>query len=60
MCIRDSKKFVQVADLDLGGYANWTPLGGNSQDSFTGTYDGNGYTVSGLTCTGRDLSLIHI
>lgn len=51
-----NKKFVQVADLDLGGYANWTPLGGNSQDSFTGTYDGNGYTVSGLTCTGRDRS----
>lgn len=49
-----NKKFVQVADLDLGSYANWTPLGGNDLASFTGTYDGNGYTVRGLTCTWKD------
>ncbi|MCD8096687.1 MAG: hypothetical protein LUE31_01315 [Lachnospiraceae bacterium] len=27
---------------------HWTPIGGNGTTSFTGTFDGDGYTISGL------------
>lgn len=38
-----------TADIDLGGIA-WTPIG-NSDTPFTGTFDGNGHTVSNFTVT---------
>jgi hypothetical protein len=50
-----SGTFVLVADLDenTAGYASfntgegWMPIG-NATDSFTGTFDGQGHTISGL------------
>ena len=42
--------FRQIADLDLSFYrsgSGWNPIG-TSTDRFTGTYDGNGYTISDL------------
>ena len=36
-----------TADLDLSGYANWTPIGG----AYTATFEGNGHTISNLTIT---------
>lgn len=36
------------ADIDAGGFL-WRPVGGNS--SFTGTFDGQGHTISNLTIT---------
>ncbi len=52
------KDFIQAANIDLtsavssgGAYYNvgdgWLPIGDN-YDRFTGSYDGNGYTVRGL------------
>ncbi|MGI9136253.1 MAG: GLUG motif-containing protein, partial [Candidatus Nanopelagicales bacterium] len=38
--------FRQTADVTLSG--NWTALG-NALSPFTGTYDGAGFTISGLT-----------
>lgn len=35
-----------IADIDLGGQ-EWTPIA--SSGRFTGTFDGRGYTISGLT-----------
>ncbi|KHD37442.1 hypothetical protein NL50_04505 [Clostridium acetobutylicum] len=35
-------------NIDLKGI-NWTPIGINSNVQFTGTFDGNGYTIENLT-----------
>ncbi|MDS0526067.1 fibronectin type III domain-containing protein [Clostridium sp. SHJSY1] len=35
-------------NIDLKGI-NWTPIGTNSNVQFTGTFDGNGYTIENLT-----------
>lgn len=53
--------FVKVnlmADIDLSGY-NWAPLGidvnGSHSQAFSGVFNGNGHTISGLTIdNGRD------
>ena len=45
------KHFQQTADIDLSSYNNgsgWEPIGSNSSP-FTGTFDGNGNTISNLT-----------
>ena len=47
------KYFKQVANIDLGGFAfssgsGWDPIGRNG-NCFTGSYDGNGFTISSLT-----------
>ncbi len=44
------KTFVLLNDIDLSGYGNWTSIGSYS-NSFRGTFDGNGYTISNLTHT---------
>ena len=42
------KTIKLTADIDLGNQA-WTPIGnGSSSFAFFGTFDGNGYTISGL------------
>lgn len=42
------KTIKLTADIDLGNQA-WTPIGnGNSSFAFFGTFDGDGYTISGL------------
>ncbi|MHB8370689.1 MAG: two-partner secretion domain-containing protein, partial [Leptospirales bacterium] len=38
------------ANITLGGFS-WNPLGTSSSAAFTGTFNGNGYTVSGYTIT---------
>jgi outer membrane protein assembly factor BamB len=43
-----SGDYVLVADIDLSGVENFEPLGTESE-AFTGTFDGGGYTISGLT-----------
>lgn len=44
----DGKTIKLTADIDLGNQA-WTPIGnGSSSFAFFGTFDGNGYTISGL------------
>ncbi len=55
------KHFVQVADIDAADTQNWydgagfIPIGNNSH-RFTGSYDGGGYTIDGLTinCSSRE------
>ena len=44
-----SRKTIKLtADIDLGNQA-WTPIGnGDSFSAFSGTFNGDGYTVSGL------------
>lgn len=37
-------------DIDMSGYS-WTPIGIDGNNYFSGTFDGNGYTISNLTIT---------
>lgn len=41
--------YVLTNDIDLSG-KNWLPIG-NEKTPFSGVFDGNNYTISGLTCT---------
>ena len=41
------------ADIDLTG-KDWTPIGTSSGNSYTGTFDGGGHTITGLTVTTND------
>ena len=42
-----------TADIDLTG-KNWTPIGTSFKNSYTGTFDGGGHTITGLTVTTND------
>lgn len=44
--------YVLTADLDLSGYENWTPIGGESP--FSGIFDGQGHVISHLTYRGEN------
>ena len=46
-----SGTFQLGADIDLSSFANWTPIGTGTTNAtmFTGTFNGNGRTISGLT-----------
>ena len=41
------------ADIDLTG-KGWTPIGTDYDNSYTGTFDGGGHTITGLTFTTND------
>lgn len=45
--------FVQTADIDLSEYDNWEPIGTKkgiaSDEDFTGSYNGNNFTIENLT-----------
>lgn len=42
-----------TADIDLKGI-DWTPIGIDYNHRYTGTFNGNGKTITGLTVTGSD------
>ncbi|MBO4267810.1 MAG: fibronectin type III domain-containing protein, partial [Bacteroidaceae bacterium] len=50
------KFFKQVADIDMSGIA-FTSIG-NSDNPFSGTFDGQGYTVSGISIDKSDGSCL--
>jgi beta-lactamase superfamily II metal-dependent hydrolase len=55
-----NKHFRLVADIDLGGYPNWTPVGygTNGNNSFKGFFHGGGHSISNLKANGtNDLGL---
>ncbi len=39
--------FKLIANIDLGG-KSWTPIGDTRDNPFTGTFDGNGHTITNL------------
>lgn len=44
-----SSHFKQTQDISLHA-SNWLPIGGNTADEhFTGVYDGDGFSISGMT-----------
>ena len=40
--------YILMSDIDLDGIANWQPIG-DYDTRFTGTFDGNGHTISNMT-----------
>ncbi|MEK0314863.1 S-layer homology domain-containing protein [Cohnella sp. 56] len=42
-----SRSIQLMNDIDMSGY-HWIPFGGNGESSFSGTFDGRGYRVSGV------------
>ena len=47
--------YVLTANIDLGGETNpWTPIGSGENRAFTGTFDGDGHTISGLYINNGD------
>ena len=42
-----------TADIDLTGKV-WTPIGTDYDNAYTGTFDGGGHTITGLTITTND------
>ena len=49
--------FIQTGDVDLSAYDNWEPIG-DSDNPFTGTFDGNHYSITNLTIDREDESSI--
>lgn len=43
---------VLTADIVLDSNEAWTPIGPNTSGAYTGTFDGNGHTISGLNVSG--------
>ena len=46
-----SGNYKLMANIDLSSYSPWTPIG-DGEHSFSGVFDGNGYTISGYQGTG--------
>ena len=46
------KTFRQTADIDLSSGGNFKPIGTGGSKYFSGTYDGGGKNISGLTVNG--------
>jgi len=40
--------YVQMADIDLGGWGNWEPICGTESPPFQGTYDGQNFSIDNL------------
>lgn len=41
-----------MGNVDMTGYTGWVPIGGNLNDNFSGTFNGQGYLISGLAIDG--------
>ena len=48
----DGKTIILMNDIDLASIA-WTPIG-NAANPFTGTFNGNGHTISNVSCEGSE------
>ena len=60
--------YMLVSDIDLSSYENWTPIGYSAGEKaanntanavFTGTFDGNGHTISNMYCYIEGQKYIH-
>jgi hypothetical protein len=47
--------YIQMNDIDLSGYSNWTPIGYGAW-AFSGTYDGGGYKIKNLKISTTSVS----
>jgi hypothetical protein len=54
-----NKYFIQTADIDLSGYANWVGIG-TITNQFAGNYNGNGFAIYNLTMTAEYAGLFGV
>ena len=45
--------YILTTDIDLSSIENWQPIG-DSTNSFTGSFDGSGNEISGMTISGNE------
>ena len=52
---KPSGNYALGADIDLSQIESWEPIGGFEEgNEFSGTFDGNGYVISGMTIKGLE------
>ena len=57
---KSDKTYLLANDIDLSGYPNWTPIGTFTPNSpqanypFSGVFDGQGYSITGLKMSGNE------
>ena len=57
---KSDKTYLLANDIDLSGYPNWTPIGTFTPNSpqancpFSGVFDGQGYSITGLKISGNE------
>ena len=57
---KSDKTYLLANDIDLSAYANWTPIGTFTPNSpqancpFSGVFDGQGYSITGLKISGNE------
>ncbi len=44
--------YRQIADINLEQYGNWSPIRDSFNNPFSGSFDGDGFVISGLTTDG--------
>ena len=44
--------YILTTNIDLSAIPNWRPIGESLYDPFTGSFEGNGYNISGVTISG--------
>lgn len=54
----DDKHYKQTKDIDLAIYDKWVPIGWN--ETFVGTYNGDGYTISNINIEMSDIGYEHV
>ncbi len=57
---KSDKTYLLANDIDLSGYPDWTPIGTFNPNSpqancpFSGVFDGQGYSITGLKMSGNE------
>ena len=57
---KSDKTYLLANDIDLSGYPNWTPIGTFTRNPlqasypFSGVFDGQGYSITGLKMSGNE------
>ena len=57
---KSDKTYLLANDIDLSGYPDWTPIGTFTPNSpqancpFSGVFDGQGYSITGLKMSGNE------
>ena len=57
---KSDKTYLLANDIDLSGYPDWTPIGTFTPNSpqancpFSGVFDGQGYSITGLKISGNE------
>ena len=48
--------YALTGNIDLSDISNWQPIGGSFANAFTGSFDGNGYNISGVSSSGDEFA----